>query len=60
MKFTPANSEDTPKTCKAMMLKDTPPLNENTIEDNGGYTVHPVATPPTPNLSFVAPVATPK
>ena len=45
MKFIAPNNEDIPAKCKLKIAKSTLPPECAWIEDNGGYTVHPVPAP---------------
>lgn len=46
IKFIAPNSDDIPAKCNANIDKSTAPPECDTIDDNGGYNVHPVPGPP--------------
>jgi hypothetical protein len=50
MKFIAPNIDDIPAKCNENIPKSTAPPEWYSIDDNGGYTVHPVPTPPSTKL----------
>tara|TARA_B110000091_G_scaffold209912_1_gene251857 strand:+ start:931 stop:1401 length:471 start_codon:yes stop_codon:yes gene_type:complete len=46
IKFMAPKIEEIPARCKLKIAKSIDPPEWNSIEDNGGYTVHPVPAPP--------------
>jgi hypothetical protein len=50
IKFIAPSIDDTPAKCKLNIPKSTAPPEWYSILDSGGYTVHPVPTPPSTRL----------
>lgn len=50
MKFIAPNIDDIPAKCKLNIAKSTAPPPIYSTDDSGGYTVHPVAAPPSTKL----------
>ena len=49
IKFIAPSIDEIPAKCKLNIAKSIDPPEWNSIDDNGGYTVHPVPAPPSTN-----------
>lgn len=56
IKFIAPNIELTPAKCRLKIAKSTEPPEWNSMLDRGGYTVHPVPTPPSTKLLQISSV----